>query len=163
MEDKYWNIGKTEINYNNIKIKIYDKERMLIELVRYKNKISYDMYKEIINNYRLIIDKLDLLKLQDYLNNFKNLVNKYINLGYEEIYAKEKVAQDIILSYLFKAKYKNNIAIKGVIVMYNLSNNKRRATIDIDVDLINIYLNNDNLYNIFTSYIYNIIDHYHIQ
>lgn len=162
MEDKYWNIGKTEINYNNIKIKIYDKERMLIELVRYKNKISYDMYKEIINNYRLIIDKLDLLKLQDYLNNFKNLVNKYINLGYEEIYAKEKVAQDIILSYLFKAKYKNNIAIKGVIVMYNLSNNKRRATIDIDVDLINIYLNNDNLYNIFTSYIYNIIDHYHI-
>ena len=52
MDDKYFDIGDSFIYYNDIKIRIYDKERMLIELVRNKNKISYDMYKEIINNYR---------------------------------------------------------------------------------------------------------------
>ena len=36
----------------------------------------------------------------------KNLVNKYIDEGYEEIYANAKVAQDIVLTYLFKSKYK---------------------------------------------------------
>ena len=39
----------------------------------------------------------------------KNLVNKYIDEGYEEIYANAKVAQDIVLTYLFKSKYKNNV------------------------------------------------------
>ena len=72
--------------------------------------------------------------------NIKNLVNKYIDEGYEEIYANAKVAQDIVLTYLFKSKYKNNVTIKGGIVMYNISNNARRATIDIDLDLIRIYL-----------------------
>ncbi len=84
--------------------------------------------------------------------NIKDLVNKYIDEGYEEIYANAKVAQDIILTYLFESKYKNNVTIKGGIVMYNLSNNTRRATIDIDLDLIRIYLADNNLYNIFTSH-----------
>ena len=66
--------------------------------------------------------------------NIKDLTNKYIEEGYDAIYASAKVAQDIILTYLFKSKYKNNITIKGGIVMYNLSNNIRRATIDIIVD-----------------------------
>ena len=79
-------------------------------------------------------------------------INKYVNDGYNEIYANAKVAQDIILSYLFKSEYKNNITIKGGVVMYNLTNDKRRATIDIDLDLIRIYLADDNLYKIFTSH-----------
>lgn len=84
--------------------------------------------------------------------NLKTLIDKYINDGYEEIYANAKVAQDIILTYLFKSKYKDNITVKGGVVMYNLSNNIRRATIDIDIDLIKIYLADDNLCNIFTSH-----------
>lgn len=32
--------------------------------------------------------------------NIKNLVNKYIDEGYEEIYDNAKVAQDIVLTYL---------------------------------------------------------------
>ncbi len=84
--------------------------------------------------------------------NLIELVNKYIEDGYNEIYANAKVAQDIILSYLFKSEYRNNITIKGGVVMYNLTNDKRRATIDIDLDLIRIYLADDNLYKIFTSY-----------
>lgn len=41
MDDKYFDIGDTFIKYNNIKIRVYDKERMLIELVR--NKKIYHM------------------------------------------------------------------------------------------------------------------------
>ena len=84
--------------------------------------------------------------------NLVEQINKYVNEGYNEIYANAKVAQDIILSYLFKSEYKNNITIKGGVVMYNLTNDKRRATIDIDLDLIRIYLADDNLYKIFTSH-----------
>lgn len=79
-------------------------------------------------------------------------VNKYVSEGYSEIYANAKVAQDIILSYLFKSEYKNNITVKGGVVMCNLTNDRRRATVDIDLDLIRIYLADDNLYKIFTSH-----------
>lgn len=51
-------------------------------------------------------------------------INKYVNEGYNEIYTSAKVAQDIILSYLFKSEYKNNVTIKGGVVMYNLTNDK---------------------------------------
>lgn len=84
MEDKYFDIGLTEIYYNNVKIRIYDKERLLIELIRNKNNISYDMYKEIIGNYRQIIDSLNLLKLQTYLKKFNN-GGKYLKMIQEEV------------------------------------------------------------------------------
>lgn len=84
MDDKYFDIGASEIYYNNVKIRIYDKERLLIELVRNKNNISYDMYKEIIGNYRQIIYELNLLKLQTYLNKFKNS-SKYLKMIQEEV------------------------------------------------------------------------------
>lgn len=84
IEEKYFDIGDSFIYYNNIKIRIYDKERMLIELVRNKNKISYDMYKEIINNYRDIIDSLNILKLQGYLEKF-NDGEKYLKIIQEEV------------------------------------------------------------------------------
>lgn len=84
MDDKYFEIGDSFIYYNNIKLRIYDKERMLIELVRNKNSISYDMYKEIINNYRNIINSLNLLKLQDYLGKFSD-GEKYLRIIQEEV------------------------------------------------------------------------------
>ena len=48
--------------------------------------------------------------------NLVEQVNNYVDDGYNEIYANAKVAQDIILSYLFKSEYKNNITIKGGVV-----------------------------------------------
>lgn len=66
--DSYFNLGKTTIEYEGIVINIYDKERMLIELVKNKNSISYDYYKEIISNYRKIKYQLDIYKLQNYAN-----------------------------------------------------------------------------------------------
>lgn len=55
---------------NGYEIRIYDKERMLIELLRYKNKIPYDLYKEIIGNYRKQIDELEIWRIQEYANIF---------------------------------------------------------------------------------------------
>ena len=70
--DDYYNVGKTTIDYNGVTINIYDKERMLIELARNKNTLSYDYYKEIVQNYRNIVEELDLSKLAKYLKIFKN-------------------------------------------------------------------------------------------
>lgn len=68
MANHFFKIGKSQINYNNVQINIYNKERMLIELIRNKNTI-----------------------------------------------------------------YRNNITVKGGVVMFNITNDKRRATVDIDL------------------------------
>jgi hypothetical protein len=38
---------------------------MLVELLRYKTKLSYDFYKEVILNYRKILPTLNIQELQD--------------------------------------------------------------------------------------------------
>ena len=63
-------IGVTEINHNGSVIRVYNKERMLIEVARYKNKIPYDYYKEIIVYYRNHIDEIDISLVLDYLQSF---------------------------------------------------------------------------------------------
>ena len=72
MKDELYNLGKSEIDYEKIKINIYDKERMLIDLARNKNKIGYDLYKEIISNYRQLANSLDTQKIEEYLQYFVN-------------------------------------------------------------------------------------------
>lgn len=59
-------LGKTDIDYNGIKVPIYDKERLLIELIRNKRKFSFDQYKELISNYRDIIHEINISKVYDY-------------------------------------------------------------------------------------------------
>ena len=51
---------------------IYDKERMLIELMRFKTKLPMDYYKEIINNYRKLSFELDFGIVEDYAAMFKS-------------------------------------------------------------------------------------------
>ncbi len=70
LTDELFNIGITKTQINGITINIYDKERMLIELARGKNGMGYDMYKEIIANYRKIADDLDMEKIEKYLSYF---------------------------------------------------------------------------------------------
>ena len=72
MKDELYNLGKTQIVYEGIKINIYDKERMLIDLARNKNQIGYDLYKEIISNYRKQVNSLDTQKIEEYLQYFVN-------------------------------------------------------------------------------------------
>ena len=73
-------LGKTQIEVENIKINIYDEERMLVELIRKKNIIPFDYYKEIITNYRKKVDKLDIYKIQKYISYYKNEASLYDSL-----------------------------------------------------------------------------------
>lgn len=63
-------LGEVEQVVEGALIRIYDKERMLIELLRNKNKMPYDLYKEIIYNYRKIINELDIWRIQEYAEIF---------------------------------------------------------------------------------------------
>jgi len=65
-----FSVGVEEMQRQGIKIRIYNKERMLIELLRNKNKLPYDYYKEIIGNYRKRIYDLDTESIQDYAERF---------------------------------------------------------------------------------------------
>ena len=60
------NLGVMEMDYDGTKIKVFNKERLLVELVRNKNKLPFDYYKEIIGNYRKLVHKLDVQAVEEY-------------------------------------------------------------------------------------------------
>ena len=66
MPKKLLEVGKTSIDYKGYSIPIFDKERMLIELIRYKSKLSFNHYKEILGNYRRILPQLNPENIRDY-------------------------------------------------------------------------------------------------
>ncbi|MBQ9133393.1 MAG: hypothetical protein IJX64_02545 [Clostridia bacterium] len=68
--NEIFDIGVSALEQGNTQIRIYDQERMLIELVRNKNTLPFDYYKEIIESYRKRIDSLDIEKLQEYISVF---------------------------------------------------------------------------------------------
>lgn len=59
-------LGTTTIQKNGIEIRIYNKERLLVELLRHSNKLPFDYYKEVLLNFREIIYDLDIAAIQDY-------------------------------------------------------------------------------------------------
>ena len=71
LQDEIFDAGISEIQYNNSSIRIYDKERMLIELMRFKSRIPMDYYKEIINNYRKLSFELDFGIVENYASMFR--------------------------------------------------------------------------------------------
>ena len=75
VDDEILNYGKTIVKVDGEDVNIYDKERLLVELIRKKNQIPFDYYKEIIANYRKISDKLDMSKIEEYMTLFKNEIN----------------------------------------------------------------------------------------
>lgn len=81
--DNIFEMGKTQLNIENVTINIYDKERMLVELIRKKNQISFDYYKEIILNYRKISNELDSFKIMNYISYYSNEDNLYDRLQSE--------------------------------------------------------------------------------
>ena len=51
---------------HNYPIRIYSRERLLIELLRYKSKLPFDLYKEVLLSFRKIITQLNIQDIQDY-------------------------------------------------------------------------------------------------
>lgn len=68
--------------------------------------------------------------------NIAEMVNKLIAAGYGNAPARAKVAHDIFLAAIKAAGFKDNVTIKGGVVMSGLSKNVRRATMDMDVDFV---------------------------
>ncbi len=62
--------GITNINYANSSIRIYSKERMLVELIRFRKSIPLGYYKEIIRNYRHLIYEMDFSLVEEYTSMF---------------------------------------------------------------------------------------------
>jgi len=74
-EKSILDVGKTVVKINNQDVYMYNKERLLVELIRKRKQIPFDYYKEIIANYREIVDELDIQKIEKYLSLFKNDLN----------------------------------------------------------------------------------------
>ena len=71
-DSSFFEVGSTILELDEGSIKIYDLERLLIELVRLKEKYPKEIYYEVINSYRKIKDSLDFYKLNEYLKSFSN-------------------------------------------------------------------------------------------
>jgi hypothetical protein len=59
-------IGVEIKHYSGDDIRVFSKERLLIELIRNKNKLPFDYYKEIISSYRRLTDELDFMMVEEY-------------------------------------------------------------------------------------------------
>ena len=77
--------------------------------------------------------------------NLENLRRKYLENGFSLANASAKICQDIILNKISKSKMNKNVTIKGGVVMYGLSNDRRRATRDLDLDFIKYSLSNESI------------------
>ena len=73
MTDSLYDIGANKITYQGFNIMIYDLERLLIEVVRNKVNLDYDIYREIIGSYKRIKKLLNKNKLNEYIVNFKDV------------------------------------------------------------------------------------------
>lgn len=72
VNDELYGFGKQMMKYQNTNISIYSRERLLVDLMRFKSRIPFDYYKEIIGNYRKVIDELDFFSIEDYAAMFRN-------------------------------------------------------------------------------------------
>ena len=50
---------------------MYNRERMLVEVMRRQASLPLDYYKEVISSYRKIVDELDIALVEDYMALFK--------------------------------------------------------------------------------------------
>ena len=73
--------------------------------------------------------------------NISDLVKKAKEEGYNEEQARAKIGQEIILFLLSRSGFCDNLTIKGGVLMRDLSKKVRRATLDLDMDLIKYPLN----------------------
>lgn len=85
VNDNLFNFGIEETIINGVKVNMYNKERMLVELVRNKNHMGYDLYKEVINNYRKNAYNLDMEKIEEYLKYYRNS-NKLFDMIQSEVF-----------------------------------------------------------------------------
>jgi len=65
---------------NGTTMRIFDRERLLIETIRMRTKLPYDLYREVIGNFRQIVNDMYPAKMYDYLEIFpkKDAIDRII-------------------------------------------------------------------------------------
>lgn len=71
VKDDLFEFGKTQMEYRGVTIPIYGLERLLVDLIRSKAKLSFDYYKEIIGNYRDLAERMDFFLIEEYASKFR--------------------------------------------------------------------------------------------
>lgn len=77
--------------------------------------------------------------------NLEELVRGYEEIGFKREFARVKVCQDIIFQRISSSNFNKNITVKGGAIMYHLTNELRRTTADLDIDLIRLSISSNNL------------------
>ena len=71
VKQSFVNDGKCLIEYQSVKIPIYSRERLLVDLIRFRGRIPFDYYKDVIGSYRRIINDMDFFSMEDYAEKVK--------------------------------------------------------------------------------------------
>ena len=62
----FFRTGVMRASFLGYSLPVYDRERMLIELIRHRGKLSHERYKQLIGAYRKLISEMDTQKLMLY-------------------------------------------------------------------------------------------------
>lgn len=130
-------VGRSTVSVDGTELAAYDPERMLLELMRSRNKLPYDLYREAVASFRRRSERLDIYRLQDYAEAIPHgEAHLEREEGYSCLNATARVCQDVILSKLAASGMRDRVTVKGGVLMCALSGSGRRATQDIDLDFV---------------------------
>ena len=81
IKEEYREIGINNILIDNVKVKIYDKNKTICDVLRYENKVDNEVFTNAIKNY-IKDDKKDIRTLMQYgdILNVSNKIQKYIGV-----------------------------------------------------------------------------------
>ena len=73
---------------------------------------------------------------------FQALHNRLVAKGYNDDTADAKIAHDVVLKAINSAGFRENLTVKGGVVMSGITDLIRRATMDMDVDFLHYSISN---------------------
>ena len=146
------------------KVKAYDMERCICDIIRSKNRMDSEHVKHSIREYVKRKDK-DLVKLSKYAEKLgiKKEVMDYVEVFMNSMQLKDKLRNiskeknvnfntllrlykyDRFLERLSKSKYRDNFVLKGGFYLRTLFGVENRATMDIDTAFRNANFNEDTI------------------
>lgn len=72
VSDDIYDFGIEAIKYQGSVIHIYSKERLLVDLIRFRAKYPMGFYKGAVRAYRQIAEELDYFDIEEYAEHFSN-------------------------------------------------------------------------------------------
>ena len=83
----------------------------------------------------------------------KQFIEDYLSKSFTLAQARNLTAQQIILSKIEKSKYVDSVLLKGGVVMYNMTHEKRRTTSDLDFDFFRYSISKDSDIELFIDFL----------